>query len=130
VLCSVPGSSLEQGFSESTSTVSVGAHASTTAAVKKTRTCQLLETILHDFEVSDESGCSENDERSVTGKSERESTAVSLCSQPYKGKGPSTQLRYIIWFNSFVRLVTEYDIFSWFLNTGAAQVENTKNKFS
>jgi hypothetical protein len=104
VLCSVPGSSLEQGFSESTSTVSVGTHTTTDAAVKKTRTCQLLETILHDFEVSDESGGSENDERSGSGKSERESTVVSICSQPYNGKEPSTQLRYIIWFNSFAWL--------------------------
>jgi hypothetical protein len=129
VLCSVPGSSLEQGFSESTSTDSVGAHASTTAAVKKTRTCQLLETIRHDFEVSDESGGSENDERSGNWKSERESTVVSVCSQPCTGKGPSTQLRYIIWFNSFARL-QNMTFFSWFLNTGTAQVENTENKLN
>ncbi len=109
MLCSVLGSSLEQGFSESISTVSVGAHPSTDAAVKKIRTSQLLERILHDFEVSDES--SEKDERSGNGKSERESPVVSPCSQPCKGKGPSTQLRYIIWFNL---LVAEHDIFSWF----------------
>ncbi len=96
MLCFVLGSPLEQGFSESTSKVSVGTHTTTDSAVKKTRTCQLLETILHDFEVSDESGCSESDERSINGKSERESTAVSVCSQPCIGKGPSTQLRYII----------------------------------
>jgi hypothetical protein len=73
-------------------TVSVGTHTNTDAAVKKTRTCQLLERILHDFEVSDESGGSENDERRGNGKSEQESTVVSVCTQPYKGKGPSTQL--------------------------------------
>jgi hypothetical protein len=89
VLCSVLGSPLEQGFSESVSTVSVGPHASTSAAVKKTMTSQLLDRILHDFEVSDESGGSENDERSGSGKSEQESTVVSICSQPCKGKGPS-----------------------------------------
>jgi hypothetical protein len=38
----------------------------------------------------------------------------------------SAKIYYLV---EFVRLVTEHDIFSWFLNTGTTQVENTENLF-